>query len=168
MYIVLLKFKIGFRTKKCLTFFPHPRWKIIENEECYFSIRNYWKIDPNNFSMIGNSTWIIFRLKKNHFSMTPKRSKKKKKNKTCCKTIFPLFSIHSQSNSNNSSIETHFSTREKAVFLKKKNCNLKQFLNWTSKNLPIKFYTTKYNFNPLLNDANFVPLSCTKYIYIYI
>lgn len=135
MYIVLLKFKIGFRTKKCLTFFPHPRWKIIENEECYFSIRNYWKIDPNNFSMIGNSTWIIFRLKKNHFSMTPKRSKKKK-NKTCCKTIFPLFSIHSQSNSNNSSIETHFSTREKAVFLKKKlqfktifKLNLKKFAN---------------------------------------
>lgn len=132
MYIVLLKFKIGFRTKKCLTFFPHPRWKIIENEECYFSIRNYWKIDPNNFSMIGNSTWIIFRLKKNHFSMTPKRSKKK----TCCKTIFPLFSIHSQSNSNNSSIETHFSTREKAVFLKKKlqfktifKLNLKKFAN---------------------------------------
>lgn len=145
------------RGSECFIFFiqSHPRWKIIENEECYFSmaksIRNYWKIDPNNFSMIGNSTWIIFRLKKKKKSFF-NDFQTRRKTKLVVKQYFP--SIYSKSTSNNSFIKL-ISTREKAFLKKKKkNCkDLKQFLNWTLKNFipqnitSIHFLTTRISFH---------------------
>lgn len=113
MYIVILKFKTGFRI--CLTFFHstpssvknHWKWRVL-----FFNAKPIRKIDPNNFSMIGNSTWIIFRLKKRKKSFF-NDSQTFEKTKFPVKQYFP--SIYSQSTSNNSSIETHFYSRKSYI-----------------------------------------------------